>query len=211
MSIVRNVDVCAAVVGDLAIDARVWREARSLASAGLRVRLIGCRYDIDATVERADDGITVVEVPLGSRSGRVSRVRRARTLLRIWFEVLRTSARAYHCHNVHPGPAAVLAAWLRRAGLVYDGHELYGRAWAERPTLSQRAVARGASAIEHFLVRRADAVITTNPSRAAVLSRRHRRARRRALGGVFQFSGHKHFHVGRADRGAARSLPHPAL
>ena len=176
MTIVRRVDVCAAVVGDLAIDARVWREARSLTEAGLRVALIGCRYEIDRTREREEDGIVVVEVPLGSRSRPVSVVRRAGALARLWWEVLRTGARVYHCHNVHPGPAASMSAWLRRADLVYDGHELYGDMPAADPTGRQRAVARMLRAIEHLLVRRAAAVITTNQSRATVLAQRHKRA-----------------------------------
>jgi glycosyltransferase involved in cell wall biosynthesis len=164
-------DVCAVVISDLAYDARVWKQARSLSNAGLSVRLIGCSYDIDATRVRTEDGIHVVEVPLGSRTGRVSRIARARTLLQVYYEVLRTPARAYHVHNVHPGLAGVLASRLRRARLVYDAHELYGE-----PTdgsLAARAAARATFLLERLMVRIADAAVTTNPSRAEVLSARH--------------------------------------
>jgi glycosyltransferase involved in cell wall biosynthesis len=167
----RSYDVCAAVVSDLAFDARVWKEARSLAAAGLSVRLIGCAYEIERPRESERDGIDVVEVPLGSRSGSVSPLGRARTLLQVWRYVLSTRARVYHCHNVHPGLPAVLAAKLRRAGLVYDAHELYGEGF--RPELAARIVASGGGLFERLMVRACDAVITTNPSRAKVLKSKY--------------------------------------
>lgn len=164
-------DVCAVVISDLAYDARVWKEARSLNSAGLTVCLIGCAYDIDATRRRSEDGIDVVEVPLGGRTGRVSVAARARTLLRVFSEVLRTPARAYHVHNIHPGLAGLLASRARRARLVYDAHELYGE--PTDPSLSARLMARLTFLLERLMVRLADAAVTTNPSRAEVLSVRH--------------------------------------
>ena len=106
-------DVCAAVVSDLAFDARVWKEARSLAQAGYRVALIGCRYDLPAPAWRRDGDIDVFEVSLGTRKG-VSILGRIRTLLRLSFEILRTRARSYHAHNIHVGPAALLASRLTR-------------------------------------------------------------------------------------------------
>jgi glycosyltransferase involved in cell wall biosynthesis len=166
-------DVCAAVVGDLSTDARVWREARSLRAHGFTVALIGCRYELDRTRRRSEDGIDVVEVPLGSRSGSISRVGRARTLLRLWREILTTPARAYHVHNIHPGPASVLAAKLRKAPFVYDGHELYGNAEPRTPV---RLIAAAPIYLwERFLVRHAVAAITTNRSRADELEARHGR------------------------------------
>jgi glycosyltransferase involved in cell wall biosynthesis len=167
----RRYDVCAAVVSDLQFDARVWKEARSLSASGRRVLLIGCAYEIQKVRRTTVDGIDVVEVPLGSRSGRVSPLSRARTLLTMWAWVLKTSAGVYHSHNVHPGPAALLASRLRRAKLVYDAHELYGEGF--RPELLSGLVARGGGLLERLLVHTSDAVITTNPSRARVLADRY--------------------------------------
>ncbi|MBV9819730.1 MAG: glycosyltransferase [Solirubrobacterales bacterium] len=166
-------DICAVVVGDLATDARVWREARTLNTHGFSVALIGCRYEIDRLQRRTVGGIDVVEVPLGSRSGTVSRLGRARTLLRLWGETLATPAGAYHIHNIHPGPAAALAAKLRRARFVYDAHELYGN--AEPRTPMNVVAAAPPWLLERFLVRHATAVITTNRSRADELRARHGR------------------------------------
>jgi len=176
-------DVCAVVISDLETDARVWKEVRSLVGAGLRVKLIGCAYELDAPRHRVVDGVDVVEVPLGSRQGGVSLAGRVRTLATVWLETLRTRARVYHCHNVHPGPAAWLASRVRRAHLLYDGHELYGESPPQAGLLT-RLGARANGAGERFMVRRSSAVITTNPSRAAELSGRHGRAGIEALANV---------------------------
>jgi glycosyltransferase involved in cell wall biosynthesis len=166
-------DVCASVVSDLPFDARVWKEARSLARDGRSVALLGCAYGRDDLRRRTEDGVDVLEIPFGWRDRPKSQVRRARTLLRLWWEVLRTPARAYHAHNVHVAFPAWLAARLRRARLVYDAHELYGEPDGEG--LRPRLVAKCSALIEAFMVRRSDAVISTNPSRADVLRERHGR------------------------------------
>ena len=144
-----------------------------MASAGYRVKLIGCRYEIARTVRRRHRGVDVVEIPLGSRTGRISLTRRALTLLRLWAEVVRTRARAFHAHNVHVVPAAWLAAVLRRGSLVYDAHELYGD--PDATSVLGRIQERIARSTERFVVRRSDAVITTNASRADELRKRHGR------------------------------------
>jgi glycosyltransferase involved in cell wall biosynthesis len=166
-------DVCSVVVSDLAFDARVRKETASLTAAGYRVIVIGCAYEIGATHLRHEEGADFVQVSLGSRSGRISILSRAKTLLRLWLAAMRTPARAYHAHNIHPLPAAWLASRIRRARLVYDAHELYGE--AADPGRLFAAVSRLNGALERFAVRRSDAVITTNRSRASVLKERHGR------------------------------------
>jgi glycosyltransferase involved in cell wall biosynthesis len=165
-------DVCAVVVSHLPHDARVWKEARTVAESGRSVRLIGLRYELDRSRTRREDGVTVTEQPFGER-GRATLPRRAAIMLRLWATVLRTPAGAYHCHNIHPAPAALVAARLRRARLIYDAHELYGEP-EEGAGLLSRLISRVARATERVIARSADAVITTNPSRAEVLAERHR-------------------------------------
>jgi glycosyltransferase involved in cell wall biosynthesis len=166
-------DVCAVVISDLAYDARVWKEVRTLRESGQTVVLIGCTYDITGVRRRAESDIDVVEVPLGTRVGRVSSVVRALTLVRVWREVLRTRAGVYHVHNIHPGLAALVAGRLRRAPVVYDAHELYGE--PRDRSAAARLVAALTYALEGLMVRQSAAVITTNRSRANVLARRHGR------------------------------------
>jgi glycosyltransferase involved in cell wall biosynthesis len=166
-------DVCTAVVSDLSFDARVWKEVRSLTRAGYSVRLIGCGYELPRPRRSSVDGVDVLEISLGSRSGAVSLVQRARILLRLWLEIIRTRAHVYHAHNIHVGPAAWVASRARGRKLVYDAHELYGDS-AAADRLS-RVSARVAGRVERFMVRRSDLVITTNASRAEHLRQRHGR------------------------------------
>jgi glycosyltransferase involved in cell wall biosynthesis len=165
----KRYDICAAVVSDLAFDARVWKEARSLAAAGYKVALIGCRYDLERPRWRHEDGVDVFEVSLGSRS-KVSLVGRVSTLLRLSREILRTRARAYHAHNIHVGVPSWIAARLRRARLVYDAHELYGELHGGILT---RAAVRVERPLERLMATGSDGVVTTNESRAAALKERY--------------------------------------
>jgi glycosyltransferase involved in cell wall biosynthesis len=170
----KDYDICAAVVSDLSFDARVWKEVRSLRRAGYRVRLIGCAYELQEPRRWSSDGVDVFEVSLGSRAGSVSSAGRAKTLLRLWLEIVRTPASAYHAHNIHVGPAAWLASRLRRSSLVYDAHELYGESTGAGHFSRLPALVGGL--VERFMVRRSDHVITTNPSRADHLKERHGRS-----------------------------------
>jgi glycosyltransferase involved in cell wall biosynthesis len=170
----RRYDVCSAVVSDLPYDARVWKEARSLAQAGYAVRLLGCRYGSARRSCRTEGGIQVVEIPFGARRNRWLLVRRSSAVFRLWLAILSTRASAYHAHNVHVAVPAYLAARLRGARLVYDAHELYGESLRARG-LAARIAAWVGGRVERAVVRRADALITTNPSRAAVLAQRHGR------------------------------------
>lgn len=164
-------DVCAVVVSHLPHDARVWKEARSLSRSGRSVRLIGLRYDLARPVHSREGAIVVTELPFGERGGGTP-LRRARIMLGLWATVLRTPARTYHCHNIHPAPAVLIAARARRARIVYDAHELYGEA-KRGAGAAARLVARIAALGERLIARAADAVITTNPTRARVLVERH--------------------------------------
>ncbi len=168
----RNYDVCAAVVSHLPFDARVWKEARTLAAAGYRVLLVGGRYDVERSEWRREGLVDVIEIRFGPRDQPLSRRQRLRTLLGIWTAVLRTRARVYHAHNIHTGPVAWLASRIHKAKLVYDAHELYGEIGETAP-LEGRLPALGSLLVERFMVRHADAVVTTNESRATVLQERH--------------------------------------
>jgi glycosyltransferase involved in cell wall biosynthesis len=167
-------DICSSVISDLPFDARVWKESRSLARAGRTLTLIGTAYDIEHPRRREDEsGVNVCEIPLGWRDRPKSYPRRAAALLRVSLKVLFTPARVYHSHDMHVGPAAWLAAKLHRAKLVYDGHELWGE--PREPGLQPWLIAKTGAVVERLMVRSSDVVITTNPSRAQVLSQRHGR------------------------------------
>jgi glycosyl transferase family 4 len=166
-------DVCASVVSDLPFDARVWKEARSLAAHGYRVSVLGPRFDLATVTRRREGAIDVLEMPFGFRNTNKSLLRRGLTVFRLWLEIIRTPARIYHAHDVHVGPPAWVASRIRRAVLVYDAHEIHWRSNEGRGARA-RLLAWTCTAIERFMVRRSDGVITTNESRAAVLRERYR-------------------------------------
>jgi glycosyltransferase involved in cell wall biosynthesis len=165
------VDVCAAVISDLPYDARVWKQVRSLTSAGYKVSVVGCRFGIETRMRRTQDGADVTEYPFGSRDAKKSLRVRIGAVAGVWRSILGTKARLYHAHNIHTCAPAWLAARLRRAALVYDAHELYGI--RERPGVVGALAEHWTLLVERLIVRRADVVITTNESRADVLRRRH--------------------------------------
>jgi glycosyltransferase involved in cell wall biosynthesis len=169
--------VCAAVVSHLPYDARVWKEARSLAAAGYEVDLLGMRYGIAAPQTRVEDGVRVTELPFGDGHGAhsASPLKRVRVLFSLWGRILRTPAAIYHCHNVHVAPPVLAAALVRRAEIVYDAHELYGEV-KPGAGLGSRISARLTRLAERVVVRRARRVITTNASRALVMAERYPRA-----------------------------------
>jgi glycosyltransferase involved in cell wall biosynthesis len=175
MKSVRTYDICSAVISDLPFDARVWKESRSLANAGLSISLTGPAYDIEHPRRRHEQsGIDVLEIPFGWRDRPKSHGRRLAALARVSAQVLRTRARVYHSHDIHIGPVSWLASRVRRGKLVYDAHELWGE--AHGPGLRARLMATTGAQIERLMVTHSDIVITTNPSRAEVLRQRYGRA-----------------------------------
>lgn len=168
----RRYDVCAAVVSDLPFDARVWKQARSLAGGGLRLVVLGCRYDIAEPRRRSEGSIDVLEIPFGFRNEPKSLRRRAVVVLRLWAEIVRTSARVYHSHDIHVGPPAWVASRLRGSTLVFDAHEIHWRS-NEGRGIRARMLAAASAQLERFMVRHSDIVITTNDSRADVLRRQY--------------------------------------
>src|SRR6266542_3918019 len=157
-----------AVVSDLSSDARVRREAAALADAGHRVSVIGFDYQVRRPVRRDADGVLYRLLPFPARGS--SRPRRlsgaAMFFARASIAVLAAPADAVHAHNLHLTLPCALAARLRRAKLVYDAHEL------TVPMVRRRF--RGLAArYERMIWRRADAVVTTNESRARFFSRLH--------------------------------------
>jgi glycosyltransferase involved in cell wall biosynthesis len=157
-----------AVVSDLSSDARVRREAAALANAGHRVSVVGFDYQVRRPVRHDADGVTYRLLPFPARGS--SRLRRlsgaAAFFARASIAVLAVPADAVHVHNLHLAVPCALAARLHRARLVYDAHEL------TVPMVRRRL--RGlAVRYERMIWRRADAVVTTNQSRARFLGRLH--------------------------------------
>jgi glycosyltransferase involved in cell wall biosynthesis len=172
------------VVNGVTVDARVRREAATLAAAGAEVVVLGLRERSQAEQE-ALDGFTVRRLrrdPFrrgleggaqpGALSRRLAPLSQGLAVLDYSIRALvhgfRLHADVYHAHDLVTLPVAWAAGRLRGTRVVYDAHELFteiGRLspWARRPLRW----------LEAFLIRRADRVITVNESIAGELSRRY--------------------------------------
>lgn len=189
--------VCMVVKNQLWNDARVKKEASSLAGAGHRVTIV-CRPEEGAPGRECRDGVSIIRVP--ASGGLKSRVRRVldgaskqdgilararrhplKTALgglfhsciyqrRLLAAALGARADVYHAHDLDTLAVCWAAAKLRRAGLVYDSHELWLESARHLYETEQpfRFLER---ATEKLLAPRAHGVIAVTPGRARVMER----------------------------------------
>ena len=167
-------------------DARVLREARSLARAGHEVTVIAMRAPTLPAIEQRD-GFTVRRAVAGGRMAGPTIAGaaggRARSLPRpaiaVWLRdailarafyraAIEQPADVYHAHDLNTLEPAARAARARGSRLVYDAHELYpdltGFGPGERARWSKQ---------ETKLIGRADAVIVPSEGRASEIGRRY--------------------------------------
>lgn len=166
--------VCAVTLTDVRDDLRVRKEAAALAGDG-PVRVVS-RTGADAGKRPFElDGFRVEPVRL--RTDRLPKNPLGWAVKYVEF-ALRAAARAaavradvYHGHEVHGALPAWIAARLRRAAFVYDAHELE----ADRVGIvaQTRWLNRLQLAWVRFLLRRADAVLCANESRADIMLREY--------------------------------------
>jgi glycosyltransferase involved in cell wall biosynthesis len=186
-------DVLMLVQSDVAHDARVLREAVSLADQGHAIHIVG--KDVPQGWA-PPPGVTVQSVSGGSGlkpssgrgggggSGLKGRARggarwallpqHRQRVWRMWSERARAAVAGrrfdvVHAHDFNVLPLAAGLADRAGARLVYDSHEWWsGREVHGRPTPLERARERR---IERRIVARADAVLTVSPGIADLLGR----------------------------------------
>jgi len=144
---------------EMGTDARICREAETLARAGYEVRVLCLKGDVPASAK----GVELIEQDF-RRVPR--RARLAAIAVRMSVSALLRRADIYHAHNIPALPSSWLSARIRRARLVYDAHELY----AARVRSAQDEVApppgwrlRAEAALERSLASRADLHLTVSP------------------------------------------------
>jgi glycosyltransferase involved in cell wall biosynthesis len=139
-----------------ALDTRVFhKEARSLAEAGYRVRLVA-QHPMDT----CEDRVRIAALPAG-------RPRWARP--RLWWALLlaalRSRADVFHIHDPELLPLALLLQGLTRRPVIYDAHEYYGdevrtRLWIPAPL--RNVCGWLTETVEKTIARRLGAVIAVN-------------------------------------------------
>lgn len=177
-------------------DARVLREARTLAAAGHDVTVIAVRAPGLAAREQRDGftidravaagrlaGPTITGQAGGQAGGQGSEKARRRPAAAVWVRdqaMSRLFARAalarhadvYHAHDLTVLEPAVRAARANRARLVYDAHELY----PELTGLAKAERARWAR-LERSLITAPDVVLVPSEARADAMAERYGIAR----------------------------------
>ncbi|MFE3326568.1 glycosyltransferase [Streptomyces sp. NPDC059176] len=157
-----------AVVSDIRSDARVQREAAALAADGHTVLVVGFDSGIRRRDRRVEEGVHYDVLPFPARNlPKPLRLAHAVLgLVRASLLIARARPDVVHCHNLHLSLPGLLVAARHRAALVYDAHEL-------EACMHQGPVRWLVEAWERLVWRRAQARITTNPSRAQYLDELH--------------------------------------
>jgi glycosyltransferase involved in cell wall biosynthesis len=167
--------VCMLVTSTFTYDTRVQKEAKTLAQDGGHDVTVFALYKGDAPSVELRDGYRVERIHVRSRRwGKgllVGGVKYAEFCARAVHRLTRLHPTVVHAHDVDALIPGYVAARLSGAKLVYDAHEL----WTERQhnLIRYRWLRRLVIAFEGMLSRRADVVITVNPSLSAYLAEHH--------------------------------------
>jgi len=172
-----NADIAMFVHNAVTNDARVTKEASSLAAHGWRVVVVGVSLnEKDQPEVETVSGFTIIRVmprflreSLPGTFGKLLRLMIAVPL--IIYHLRRVRARLYH-GNDFIGLLIIFLAGIWRRPVVYDSHELFFDQYpAGLFTYPLKYVIRLMRPLEKMLARRAAAVITVNDSIADVLAK----------------------------------------
>ena len=168
-------DICMFVHNDVATDARVLKEAGSLAAHGWKVVIVGTSLDgprLDEVERRA--GFTIRRITsdllrerMPGTGGKLLRL--AVSLPRILAEIRRTRARVYHAHDF-TGLLMMALAGVR-GPVVYDAHELFFDRFPTDRRYPLKYLIYCFRPLEKPLARRAAAMLTPSDEFADTLAR----------------------------------------
>ena len=156
-----------AVYNDLTHDARVYKEARTLADAGFFVGVVGMRTYDSAPLE-GWEGIRTTRLCVGPWGN--LRVRYVQYWIRLFRRLLTLRPDVIHAHDLDVLPPCRAAATILGVPLVHDAHEL----WTELATLVDRPRVRAVwSWLADRFIPQTDGVITVCDGIADILHERH--------------------------------------
>lgn len=170
------------VINNFTNDARVRREAATLAARGYRVTVIALKDSSTLGEERLDD-FCVRRINPGTRFlPRVpgcQMIKYLEFILRAVILAVRLRAAVYHAHDLNALLPAYISARITRAYLVYDAHELATgqnrvrrRMWGEMTLWFY---------LERWLIKKAHLVITVSDEIADELARLYKIDRPRVI------------------------------
>lgn len=161
-----TLSVLMVTVSEMATDARVCREAETLADEGYTVKILCLASSMSPEIRHVE----LVEYRYGWLPRRIRLVAMS---VGFFVSTVIRSADIYHAHNVPALPGCWVAARVRRAILVYDGHEVYSlddvflHGGNRLHTTKQKFEAK----IERILGRRADLRLTAGDKYGQVMAR----------------------------------------
>ena len=142
-------------------DARVMKEAMTLAGNGYDVRILATMGENTPKTEHIE-GIAIKRINKKFQSNTL--LGKIEFTLKFTFSAVREKADVYHAHDLSTLLECYIASRINRSGLVYDAHELFAD-----PTKS-RVGAFLYSILEKHLIKKADLVITVDHYRSNVLA-----------------------------------------
>ncbi len=163
--------VCMLVLNDMVREARVTKEATSLAKSGFHIVVLAFSIEGKKSTHKTPEGFWIRRLFLRTRN----LSKRPLFLLARYIEyipkalgaAIEEKAGVYHAHDLPTLLPAYLASRFFGAKLLYDAHEL----WPDLPNMSVPTWWR---LLERTLIHRSDRVITVSLPRAQILRDRYR-------------------------------------
>jgi len=145
--------VCMMLTNPCTNDARVIKEAMTLAGNGYDVRILATMGNNTLKIEHIE-GIVIKRIKRKFQSNTL--LGKMEFTLKFTFAAVREKADIYHAHDLSTLLECYIASRINRSRLVYDSHELFAD-----PTQNRVAVFLY-SALEKHLIKKADLVITVD-------------------------------------------------
>jgi len=153
--------VCMMLTNPCTNDARVIKEAMTLARNGYNVRILATMGNNTPKIEHIG-GIAIKRIKRKFKSNTL--LGKVEFTLKFTFAAVREKADIYHAHDLSTLLECYIASRVNRSKLVYDSHELFAD-----PTKS-RVAAFLYSVLEKHLIKKADLVITVDNYRSNILA-----------------------------------------
>jgi len=163
-----NKKVLMAEFSDVRYDARVLKQAHTLADAGYFVRLVMYNSSISKTKKTLSYNIEKIELPFRKRFSTGTKLNKflrifsfLNTFIQYFFRMFFFSADYYHAHNYFLGWILYFEAFIHGGKFIYDCHEII---WTDKESYHKVGIY-----IEKFLLSNASLAICPSSDRARLI------------------------------------------
>ncbi len=172
-------NVCMVVYNFFNNDARVIREAKTLVESGYGVTVFALhKQGLKENEEMHGFKVNRIHLTLGEfpQNNIFQVLKYFEFTLRCYFRARKKDISICHCHDLEALLAGYLIMKSNRCKLVYDSHELWGDPqyiFSTRPSYP-KFVFSMQRRLEHFMMKRADAIITVSDSIGEFIARENK-------------------------------------